>query len=302
MLQKSESVKYNRLSRRQVLKALGVVFVVSELTGGCTSLISSSSTNINKTAMIALSSQSNIKKRFQQAAGKLQKELVDKVVLDWKNLWKKIWQSSSQELPQAFQAANDSTLILLKHLEDIDIIGSLEAMIDLSPQIPAHEGEVLRALRRYVLKELKEMGFSAEKAEEAINIRMPKDQNDYTIIQSAIKQQGLSTLLRNVITQARYELFPQLRPHMCAASSNNVLEQSFRTLPECSGGGSGSGSGSVPINGCTVSATIAILTTAGIIIICASSPLAALTCAENISAISEAEVALGAFAAGQCGG
>ncbi|MFN4217836.1 MAG: hypothetical protein ACK4HB_00885 [Candidatus Bipolaricaulia bacterium] len=287
------------------MKALGVVFVVSELTGGCTSLISSStSTDVNKgiSEMIALSSQSNIKKRFQQAAGKLQKELVDKVVLDWK----KLWQSSSQELQQAFQTANDSTLVLLKHLEDIDIIGSLESMLDMSPQIPVQEGEVLRALRKYVLKELKEMGFSAGNAEKAIEIRMPKDQNDYAIRRSAIKQKGLSALLRDVITQARYELFPQVRPHMCAASSNKVLEQSFRTLPECSGGGSGggssSGSGSVPINGCTVSATIAILGTAGIIIICASSPLAALACAENISELTQAEIVLGAWAVGQCGG
>nr|BAL55549.1 hypothetical protein HGMM_F28H07C23 [uncultured Acetothermia bacterium]BAL58956.1 hypothetical protein HGMM_OP3C111 [Candidatus Acetothermum autotrophicum] len=285
------------------MKGLGVVFIVSELTGGCTSLISSSSTDVNKTGMIALSSQSDIKKRFQQAAGKLQRELVDRVVLDWKKLWK----SSSQELQQAFQTANDSTLVLLEHLEDIDIMGSLKAMIDLGPQMPAYEGEILRALRKYVVKELKEMGFSAGDAEKAINIRMPRNQNDYAAIQSTIKQKGLSALLRDVIIQARYELFPQLRPHLCAASSNNALEQSFRILPECGGGGgssgsSGSSSGSVPINGCTVSATIAILGTTGIIIICASSLLAALTCAENIAEITQAETVLGAWAAGQCGG
>jgi hypothetical protein len=291
MLQNLEKVGYNRLSRRQVLKALGVVFVVSELTSGCTSL-TSSPTSVNKTgpAMMALSSsQRDIKKRFQQAAGSLQKELVDRVVLDWK----KLWQSSPQELQQAFRTANDSTLVLLKHLEDIDMIGSLEAMIDLYPQIPTQEGKILKALRKYVLEELKEMGFSKENAEKAVNIRMPKDQNDYAIIQSTIKQKGLSALLRDVITQARYELFS-------LSQSGLVACQAFRTLPECSGSGSSGSSGSVPINGCTVAATIAILGTAGILIICASSPLAALACAENISQIAQAEIALAAFAVSKC--
>jgi hypothetical protein len=65
MLQKLEKGSYNKLSRRQVLKALGVMFAVGELTG-CTSLLgpNSKSNSSYDAKQLALSKEDRLVKAF----------------------------------------------------------------------------------------------------------------------------------------------------------------------------------------------------------------------------------------------
>ncbi len=71
MLQNPERVGYNRLSRRQVLKAMGILSLVGGLTG-CSSLLKDQTLRSNNTQrVIPLSKE----QRLAQAFAKLDKKL-----------------------------------------------------------------------------------------------------------------------------------------------------------------------------------------------------------------------------------
>ena len=281
----------NAWNRRQILKALGSCCILSSLTG-CSSLMQSSTSNSKyitaPQAKVArgFPTMADHKNRFQNALQRIDKNLVHRTVVAWKNFWK------SPDRKRAFQNAYDKALEFIDHLDKTDMLGSLESLA-LSGQFDDSDQtgeEFLRSLKQRVVDDLKEVGFSEEVAKSAIELRLAIVQDDPARVLSAVQDKGLKRLLLEAVKKARFEVAPQ----MCVAS--------FFTKPQCGGGG-GSGSTSPtppsqpPINGCTVGASVAILFAAAEVIACALAPAA---CLANIGKLGKATAAVIGAAGAAC--
>jgi hypothetical protein len=280
----------NAWNRRQILKVLGSCCILSSLTG-CSSLMKSTS---NGKYIVAPQAKvirgfhtiDDHENRFQNALQRIDKNLVHRTAVAWKNFWK------SLDRKRAFQNAYDQALEFIDHLEKTDMLGSLESLA-LSGQFDDSDQtgeEFLRSLKQRVVDDLKEVGFSEEAAKSAIDVRLAIVQDDPARVFSVVRDKGLKHLLLEAVKKARFEVAPQ----MCA--------ESFFTRPQCGGGG-GSGSTSPkppsqpPVNSCTTGATVAILFVAAEIIACALAPA---RCIANIDKLGKATAAVIGAAGATC--
>jgi hypothetical protein len=203
--------------------------------------------------------------RFQNALQRIDKNLVHRTAVAWKNFWK------SLDRKRAFQNAYDQALEFIDHLEKTDMLGSLESLA-LSGQFDDSDQTGEEFLRS------------------AIDVRLAIVQDDPARVFSVVRDKGLKHLLLEAVKKARFEVAPQ----MCA--------ESFFTRPQCGGGG-GSGSTSPkppsqpPVNSCTTGATVAILFVAAEIIACALAPA---RCIANIDKLGKATAAVIGAAGATC--
>lgn len=137
MLQKSEKVGYNKLSRRRVLKVLGVFSLVGGLTG-CSSLLSPTIKSSNTHKVVPLSKEQQLANAFARANKKLLKEAaktIRKIKRDYErdgNHYLAI-SRTRRVLEQVFDHYN--SIGLTAALDSYTIRSALEAYNDLDPHL-----------------------------------------------------------------------------------------------------------------------------------------------------------------------
>lgn len=119
MLQKSESVKYNRLSRRQVLKVLGVVFAVSELTG-CASLLGPNSKSDSPYELAPSS-----KDRLTKAFARIDKQFLRQSFRQVREI-QRAYMKGEIEVPLVFKKLRQINEQVFTHYDSIDLIGAID--------------------------------------------------------------------------------------------------------------------------------------------------------------------------------
>lgn len=226
MLQKSESVKYNRLSRRQILKALGIGWVASSVTG-CALFFKDNPTVVqNEPKFAALSEEQQLVNVFSKADQKLLKKTVKKLKGVSQAL-NTVLQNKGKNVPRGLAsqvlAANDTAKEVLDHFDQIGLSAELDQIVPeivhsspsyVIPMNAFSDSSLRGQFHDQAMRFLEEAGVSKKKIELLPWVAGFKlsEQHKEVFLQEALAI-GTLGMLRKHLEKATYSLLVKLNPH-----------------------------------------------------------------------------------------